>query len=592
MTANAAASSDALVVGVDVGTGSARAAVFDLAGRMLGFDSHPIQIFHPRPEHVEQSSEDIWAAVSRAVRGALERAAAQPDRVRGISFDATCSLVALDRHDGPVTLSTTGDPSHNVIVWMDHRAEQEAAEINRTGHAVLDYVGGTISPEQEPPKLKWVKRHLPQSWRDTARFLDLADFLVYRASGEDVRSLCTVVCKWTYLGHEGPEGSWDGGFFEQVGLEDLLTSGRAGEAVRPMGTPAGTLSERPAADLGLRPGTVVGVGMIDAHSGGVGCIGLTAADESPAADGIEHTLCLIGGTSSCHMAVSRDARFVPGVWGPYFGAMIPGMWLTEGGQSATGALIDHVIEHHAHTPTLRRDAEREGLTVYELLNRKVAELKGATRDGQLTRELHVMPDFLGNRSPRADSTVRGMISGLSLDSSLESLARLYLATIQAIAYGTRHIIEALEGQGYRIDRVHATGGGTRNPLWLQEHADITGRPIYVAPEVDAVLLGAGMEAWDDSTWKDHVRAALEGAQVTGETIDAVLSATSYQQADVTDGEDLRRLIDTATPAPALYFALPPAVTARACEALSEVDLPRGTVLVLEKPFGIDEDSAK
>jgi glucose-6-phosphate 1-dehydrogenase len=107
-----------------------------------------------------------------------------------------------------------------------------------------------------------------------------------------------------------------------------------------------------------------------------------------------------------------------------------------------------------------------------------------------------------------------------------------------------------------------------------------------------VLLGAGAEAWDDETWKEHLRGSLHGAQVSGETIDALLSATSYQQADVTKAEDLQRLIDSAPPAPALYFALPPAVTATACEALSEVGLPPGTVLVLEKPFGVDEDSAK
>ncbi len=107
-----------------------------------------------------------------------------------------------------------------------------------------------------------------------------------------------------------------------------------------------------------------------------------------------------------------------------------------------------------------------------------------------------------------------------------------------------------------------------------------------------VLLGAGVEALDDQSWKEHVRTSLHGAEVSGETIDALLAATSYQQADVTKAEDLQRLIHTATPAPALYFALPPAVTAKACDALSAVDLPVGTVLVLEKPFGVDGDSAK
>lgn len=107
-----------------------------------------------------------------------------------------------------------------------------------------------------------------------------------------------------------------------------------------------------------------------------------------------------------------------------------------------------------------------------------------------------------------------------------------------------------------------------------------------------VLLGAGAEAWDDKTWKAHLRASLEGAQVSGDTVEALLAATSYQQADVTRAEDLQRLIDTAKPAPALYFALPPTITAKACHALSGVSLPEGTVLVLEKPFGFDEDSAK
>ena len=107
-----------------------------------------------------------------------------------------------------------------------------------------------------------------------------------------------------------------------------------------------------------------------------------------------------------------------------------------------------------------------------------------------------------------------------------------------------------------------------------------------------VLLGVGAEVWDDQTWKERVETSLRDAQVSGETVDALLAATSYQQADVTKAVELQQLIDRATPAPALYFALPPAVTAKACDALSAVNLPAGTVLVLEKPFGVDEDSAK
>src|SRR5213076_2769365 len=100
----------------------------------------------------------------------------------------------------------------------------------------------------------------------------------------------------------------------------------------------------------------VGVSIIDAHAGGVGMLGVALGGKPPQAADLETRIALIGGTSSCHMAVSREARFVPGVWGPYFSAMVPGMWLSEGGQSATGALVDHVIAIHARGATLAGEA--------------------------------------------------------------------------------------------------------------------------------------------------------------------------------------------------------------------------------------------
>ncbi len=482
-------SSEELVIGVDVGTGSARAGIFDLRGRMISTASHPIRIFRPQAHHVEHSSQDIWQAVCHAVRGAMKSGGVNPQKVVGISFDATCSLVALDSENKPITMSLGGDPSHNVIVWMDHRAEKQADEINLTKHRVLDYVGGKISPEQEPPKLKWVKENLPGTWENAAKFFDLADYLVYEASGKNIRSFCTVVCKWTYMGHEEAQenGGWDKSFFREIELEDLFLGDRVGESIRPMGTKVGELTAKAASELGLAENTAVGIGIIDAHAGGIGSLGMLAPNEKSEEREIERTLALIGGTSSCHMAIAPEARFVDGVWGPYYGAMIPGIWLAEGGQSATGALLDHVIANHAYTAQLKVDAEAQGETVYVLLNRKVEELKSGGET--LTSNFHLLPDFLGNRSPRADSQSRGMISGLTLDSSFENLAVLYYATIQAVAYGTRHIIEALNAGGYRINRIHACGGGTKNPLWLQEHADITGCNVYIAKDCESVLLG-------------------------------------------------------------------------------------------------------
>src|SRR4051812_6436376 len=113
------------VIGVDVGTGSARAGLFDRDGNLLASHTHPIEMWRPRPDFVEQSSEDIWRAICITTRSVLEAACVAAADVAGISFDATCSLVVLDRQDRPLTVDAEGDPQRNVIVWMDHRALSE-----------------------------------------------------------------------------------------------------------------------------------------------------------------------------------------------------------------------------------------------------------------------------------------------------------------------------------------------------------------------------------------------------------------------------------------------------------------------------------
>ncbi|BAI75251.1 transcriptional regulator (plasmid) [Azospirillum sp. B510] len=481
------------VIGVDVGTGSARAGIFDLAGHRLAAASRPIRMWKPDPEWAEQSSDDIWAAVCAAVREALAACAETPEVV-GIGFDATCSLVVLDAAGRPVTVDPEGDDSRNVIVWMDHRAIDQTGRINAGGHEVLRYVGGRLSPEMQTPKLLWLKETLPRSWSRAAHFLDLPDFLTWRATGSARRSLCSLVCKWTYLGHEG---RWDDGYLRAIGLGDLVVEGhvRIGTEVGAVGSAiAGGLSTEAARELGLTPGIAVGTSMIDAHAGGIGVIGATVSAGEPI--DFDRRLALIGGTSSCHMVMSPAAapRFIPGVWGPYHSAMLPGLWLNEGGQSATGALIDHVVRSHPRHAELVTEARRHDTTIYQLLNEELARL--AERSGVpmalLTRELHVLPDFHGNRSPRADASLRGAISGLRLSDGLEDLALLYLATVQAVAYGTRHIVAAMNGRGYAIDTILACGGGTRNPVFLKAHADATGCTLVLPEEPQAVLLGAAM----------------------------------------------------------------------------------------------------
>jgi len=502
-----------IFLGIDVGTGSVRVGAFNRAGKMRGKGEHPIQIWRPRPEFVEQSSEDIWEATARAARACLRSGKIDPKSVRGLSFDATCSLVALGEDFAPVTISPTKKVNQNIIVWMDHRAIEQADRINRTGHEVLGYVGGKVSPEMEPPKLLWIKEHLKETWNRTKKFLDLADYMVYRASGNDMRSLCTTVCKWTYLGHEDANGKYRLDFFDQIGIPDLFERERVPFRSYPMGLSAGGLTKKAAKELGLLEGTPVGVGIIDAHAGGIGSLGSILKDTRPHENPFEHSIALIGGTSSCHMAVSREPRFISGVWGPYYGAMIPGMWLNEGGQSATGSLIDLVIRDNSSHLDISKAARIEGTDIYSFLNQRVERMK-KQRGLEGVRHLHVLPYFHGNRSPRADPYAKGMVSGLTLSATPEDVTLLYHATVQAIAYGTRHILEAMNEKGYAIQKIQLTGGHIKNRLFVQEHADITGCEIVLPKEPEAVLLGT----------------AILGAVAAGEFSDITRGMTSMCQA--------------------------------------------------------------
>ncbi|MDU4691258.1 MAG: FGGY-family carbohydrate kinase [Serratia marcescens] len=504
-------------IGVDVGTGSARAGVFDLNGRMVGQASRAIDLYRPKADFVEQSSDNIWQAVCNAVRDAVNQADINPIQVKGLGFDATCSLVVLDKEGKPLTVSPSGRTEQNIIVWMDHRAIAQAERINATKHRVLDFVGGIISPEMQTPKLLWLKQHMPTTWANVGYLFDLPDFLTWRATQDATRSLCSTVCKWTYLGHEQ---RWDKSYFQQIGLEDVLEhdAAKIGSDVKMMGEPLGHgLTQRAAGEMGLIAGTAVSVSIIDAHAGTLGTLGATGVSGEVA--DFNRRVALIGGTSTGHMAMSRTARFIGGVWGPYYSAILPEYWLNEGGQSATGALIDHVIQSHPCYPELLTQAKTQGQTIYEVLNAILRRMAGEPENiAFLTQDIHMLPYFHGNRSPRANPTLTGILTGLKLSRTPEDMALHYLATIQAIALGTRHIIETMNHSGYSIDTIMASGGGTKNPIFVQEHANATGCAMLLPEESEAMLLGGAMMGTVAAGVFDTLPEAMSAMSRIGKTV--------------------------------------------------------------------------
>lgn len=476
------------LIGIDVGTGSARAGVFDGSGQLLASAKHEIEVYRDeRRARVEQSSAQIWEAVCHAVRAAVRSADIDPARVVGLGVDATCSLVVQGAQGG------VGDPAHperDVMVWMDHRALEQAQRINAGGHAVLSYVGGVISPEMETPKLLWLKENLPAVYASAAHFFDLTDFLTWKATGSLQRSSCTVTCKWTYLAHEG---RWDADYFHRIGLGDLAEQGfaRIGREVVWPGTPlAGGLCAEAAQALQLRPGIAVAAGLIDAHAGGVGTVAARGGAEDAAA-----CMAYVFGTSSCTMTSNTEAVLVPGVWGPYYNAMAPGMWLNEGGQSAAGAAIDHLLTLHPAAPQVRALAAAEQMELPQWLARQALAQAGDPSDAVwLAGQLNVVPEFLGNRSPLADPQARAVLLGLGMEHDTDSLVALYVAGLCSLGYGLRQIIEAQAACGVRIASISVSGGAGTHALTRQLLADATGVPVEVTACPEPVLLGSAMLA--------------------------------------------------------------------------------------------------
>ncbi len=477
-----------LLAAVDVGTLSARAGLFDEAGRCLTAASASFELRRPAEHHAVYRMDDIWAAVGRAVRACLAEASEDGSRVVALAFDATSSLV-LRAGGGPPL-----DGGADVFCWMDHRGEAEAEEIGASGDRLLRYTGGSMSPEIHLPKLLWLKRRDPGAWARVTGARDLCDELAFRATGADRHSLCGLACKWPYLPADAEP--WRSDLLERLGIPDLADRALLNEPPRPVGAVHGLLSHEGARALGLVPGRPVAVGLIDAEAGTLGVLGRGFRGR------MNETCVLIGGTSTCYMAFAPDERAIPGVWGPYKDAVFPGYWLHEAGQSYTGAALDLVLSRHPGGPG-RASPEGHAAAVAAIAERLAAE------GPAFAARRHLVPDWLGNRSPLGDGSVRALATGFGEETGERAFLEAYYAAARAIALQARHIVEHLDAHGYGIRRVALSGGHLRNPLLVQLYRDAIGCDLVLSDAQEPVLLGTAMTAAVTAGLHPDLFAALD-----------------------------------------------------------------------------------
>ncbi|MBM4050631.1 MAG: xylulose kinase, partial [Planctomycetes bacterium] len=448
------------VLAVDAGTESARAAVFDADGNVVGMATEPYPTRFPKPGWAEQDPGDWWRAFVVAVRKAVAASGVHRDSILGLSVDATsCTVVLMDER-------------HRVLrpplLWMDVRATDQAKRIAATGHDALKYNGhGGVSAEWMPCKLLWVKENEPQVYRAARHFCEYVDWLTLKLTGRLTASVNTTTVRWYY---SRPDGGWPRGFYDQIGIGDAVD--RFPAEVLDIGVVVGGLRPEVANELGLKAGIPVAEGGTD---GVIAMLGLNVVAPGHVA--------LIGGSSHVLLACVPQPVHRRGVFGTYPDALVPGSHVLEGGQGSTGSVLNWFVRNFG--AKAEAVANKRGVSAFDHLNEQAAQLSPGSNG------LVVLEHWQGNRSPYADSESRGVIWGLSLS---HEAPHIYRAIMEGIAYGTRNSLLNLAQVGCHARDITVCGGLAKSRLWLQIHADVCNLPILLTQVPDATVLGTAIIA--------------------------------------------------------------------------------------------------
>lgn len=457
-------------LGIDVGTESARAVIFDRHGRAVGEGCTTYTTHFVRPGWVEQDPQQVWLALITAIGAAVQ--AAPGASVQSCSLASTAVTA--------VTVDQDGNTFEPAILWMDTRASSEATEISSTAHPVLWYTGNAVSPEWMLPKALWLKRHAPLRYRKARYLVELHDWLMFRLTGRWVLSLSTISGEWSYVSERG---GWQLDLLEALDLGDLPAKWPA-EVLQP-GQVAGHLIREVARETGLPSGLPVAQGLMDSYAAAI------ASNVF-----VPGRLSLSLGSSSSYLSLLEEPRSDPRLLGPVPDAFGIGTWAMQGGQTSAASLLRWFHDQLA-----------PGVS-YADLDREAAIIPPGSEG------LSALDTWQGSRTPHRDPSSRGGFWGLNLG---HKRAHLYRALLEAVAYGGRQIIEVMQEVGIRVEDIVACGGGSRSPLWMQIHADVLGKPITVLAEPGAAALGAAICAAVATGLYNDLRSATRALTHPGQT---------------------------------------------------------------------------
>jgi len=478
-------------IGIDFGTESGRAVLVrvedgaEIATAVCPYPDGVIDEVLPGtdiqlpPDFALQNPADYLEVLRATIPAVLRESGVDPTDVIGVGTDFTaCTMMPIDQEGTSLCLKEEwrANPYAWVKIWKHHAAQPEANRLNEIarerGEPWLARYGGKISSEWLFPKIWETLNKAPEVYQAADRFIEAADWIVLQLTGQEKRNSCTAGYKAIWSKREGyPSEEFFAALDPQ--LRNVVDE-KLSRDIYPLGQRAGGLTERMAALTGLRPGTAVPVGNVDAH------VSVPAATVTEPG-----RMVIIMGTSNCHMVLGEEERWVEGMCGVVEDGIIPDYFGFEAGQSCVGDHFAWFVEHCVPSE-YHHEAVARGLNLHQLLEERAAQ----QRPGE--HGLLALDWWNGNRSVLVDVDLTGLLVGATLATRPEDI---YRALIEATAYGTRVIIEAFEKSGVPVREIVACGGlPERNRLLMQIYADVTGREIKVARTSQAGAVGSAMFA--------------------------------------------------------------------------------------------------
>ena len=460
-----------ILLGIDVGTSGCKIAAFSVDGKLYGSATETYEVKRRTALEAEQNAEDWWTAACKGIRSLIAKGVVAPKRVLAIGV--------VGQSWATLPVNGSGEPLRPAMLWLDRRAGIECAEIERS--IGQDYVfqvsGNRIDPSYCIPKMFWIRKHEPEVYTRTYKFLQSNSFVVYKLTGNFTQD---VSQGYGYYVFDLQKRDWSEEALERFGIPRALLP-----EVYEADTVVGETTSRAAEETGLVPGIPVIAGGVDCAAACLGA-GLTEDLETQEQAG------QAGGMTICTARPQRDPRLISGCH------VVRNRWHLSGGTVSGGVLKWFY------------DILAAGISRFDDLIGKQNPFEFLSLEAEKAppgaHGLVFLPYMAGERTPIWDANARGVFLGLSYEKCRADLAR---ALMEGAAFALRHNLEVAGELVGKPKALVSVGGGARSPVWCQIKADVTQIPVGV-PEMDdgtvfgaAVLAGLGVGALSD----DH--AALK-----------------------------------------------------------------------------------